>query len=49
MTNRISSSSIRSTRPVVITMNGLSVPSAIALTSGSWVMNSSGTVGRSST
>ncbi len=49
MTHRISSASIRSTMPVVITMNGLSVPSAIALTLGSWVMNSSGTLGRSST
>ena len=35
--------------PVVITMNGLSVPSVIALTGGSWLMNSSGTRGRSST
>src|SRR5215472_680353 len=49
MMNRISSSSIRSTIPVVITMNGLSVPSAIALTRGSWVMNSSGTLGMSNT
>ncbi len=47
MTNRISSASIRSTMPVVMTTNGLSVPSAIALTAGSWLMNSSGTRGRS--
>ena len=33
--------------PVVITMNGLSAPSAMALGSGSWVMYSSGTSGRS--
>ena len=32
---------------LVITMNGLSMPIAIALTNGSWLMNSSGTVGRS--
>src|SRR6516165_4922596 len=47
MMNRISSSSNRSTRPVVITMNGLSEPSVIALGIGSWEMNSSGTSGRS--
>src|SRR5215470_6286083 len=45
--NRISSSSNRSTRPVVSTMNGLSEPSVIALGIGSWEMNSSGTSGRS--
>ncbi len=37
MTNRISSGSISSTIPLVKTMNGLLVPRAIALTSGSWV------------
>ena len=47
MTNLISSASIRSTMPVLITMNGLLVPIAIALTSGFWLMYSSGTCGRS--
>ena len=49
MMNRISSGSISSTMPVVITMNGLSAPSVIAFTSGFWLMYSSGTTGRSST
>ena len=33
--------------PVVITMNGLSRPSAIAFTIGFWVTKHSGTSGRS--
>ncbi len=33
--------------PLVITMNGLSIPTAIACTIGSWLTNSSGTFGRS--
>src|SRR5215471_3163593 len=47
MTNRISSMSSRSTRPVEITMNGLSEPSVSALGIGFWEMYSSGTSGRS--
>ena len=47
MTNRISSGSISSTMPLFSTMNGLSAPSAIALTIGLWLMYSSGTRGRS--
>ena len=47
ITQRFSSASIRSSRPVVTTMNGLSEPRVIAFGIGSWEMKSSGTSGRS--